>query len=76
LILSLVSFKIIKKTASMMTLLIRSFFWFALVTIGVFLRVTTAIESNTAVKTRAIIPGAYIVEFSSTFTRLRTNNHV
>jgi hypothetical protein len=29
-----------------------------------------------AEETRNIVPGAYIVEFSSSFTRLRTSNHV
>ncbi len=59
-----------------MTRPMRSFFWLALVMIVIFLRAIAAIESNSAEKTRSIVPGAYIVEFSSSLTRLRTNNHV
>ncbi len=59
-----------------MILLIRSFCWLALGMLGAFLRGTTASESNNAGKTRSIVPGAYIVEFSPSLTRLRTNDHV
>ena len=59
-----------------MTLPIRSFCWLVLGILSAFLRSTTAIESNNAGKTRSIVPGAYIVEFSPSLTRLRTNDHV
>jgi hypothetical protein len=55
---------------------IRSLSLFVVVMISVFLRVTNAIESNSNKKTNSIVPGAYIVEFSSSLTGIRTNNHV
>jgi hypothetical protein len=60
----------------MMTLPIRSFFLIALVMISVLLRATNTIESNSVKNTRFTVPGAYIVEFSPSFTRLQTSNHV
>jgi hypothetical protein len=59
-----------------MALSIRSFFLVALVMISVFLRATNAIEPNSIKKPRIVVPDAYIVEFSPTFTRLQTSNHV
>jgi hypothetical protein len=50
-----------------MVLPIQRFFLIVLVMCVVLLR---------AEETRNIVPGAYIVEFSPSFTRLRTNNHV
>jgi hypothetical protein len=55
---------------------IQSFVLPILVMIVVFLCAINAVESNDAGNTPRKVPGAYIVQFASSWTRQRTSGHV
>jgi hypothetical protein len=51
-------------------------FFFLLIWVMIVTGTINSIDSNSAKQMDRIVPGAYIVEFSPTLTRLQATNHV